>query len=92
MAYVLKYTMHIKQTYEIISMQIYLDQVELGKVEGFWSTLQLLQDALANAEQQAHCFLMRKETNQLCHVSNNVIIRDGLHHLEFHDRNLHLYL
>ncbi len=39
-------------------------QVELGKVEGFWSMLQLLKQALAkylNVEQQAHWLLMWKE-------------------------------
>ncbi len=38
--------------------------VELGKVEGFWSALQLPQEALAeyfNIEQQAHWLLIRKE-------------------------------
>ncbi len=39
-------------------------QVELGKVEGFWSTLQLLQQALdkhLNVEQRAHWLLIQKE-------------------------------
>ncbi len=39
--------------------------MELGKEEGFWSTLQLLQQALAkylDAEQQAHWMLMQKKT------------------------------
>ncbi len=46
-------------------------QVELGKVEGFFSVLQLLQQALAkylNVEQQAHWLLIQKRTNQLHHV------------------------
>ncbi len=37
--------------------------------------LQLLQQALANGEQQAHWLLMRKEPNQLHHVNNYVYIR-----------------
>ncbi len=43
-------------------------QVELRKVEGFWSELQLLQQTLSkylNVEQQAHWMLMWKETNHL---------------------------
>ncbi len=36
-------------------------QVELGKVEGFWTTLQLLQQALAH-------WLLIQRTNQLHHV------------------------
>ncbi len=54
-------------------------QVELGKVEGFWSVLQLLQQALAkyvNVEQQAYRLLMRKETSELCHLDDDVIISD----------------
>ncbi len=38
-------------------------QVELGKVEGFWSALQLLQQALAkylNVEPQAYWLLIQK--------------------------------
>ncbi len=72
-----------------------LVQVELGKVEGFWSTLQLLQQALAKyliVEQQAHLLLMWNETNHLCHVNNNVIISDWEPmpvQLEFHDRTLY---
>ncbi len=53
--------------------------MELGKVEGFWSTLQLPQQALAkyfNIEQQAHWLLIRKETNQLHHVINDIIMSE----------------
>ncbi len=54
-------------------------QVELGKVEGFWSTLRLLKQTLAeylNVELRAHWLLMWKETNQLHHVINDVITSD----------------
>ncbi len=53
--------------------------MELGKVEGFWSTLQLPQQALAkyfNIELQAHWLLIRKETNQLHHVNNDIIMSE----------------
>ncbi len=74
-------------------------QVELGKVEGFWSTLQLLQQALVkylNVEQQAHWLLMWRETNQLCHVIMMWLYQIeletiSLRHIEFHDRNLYLH-
>ncbi len=55
-------------------------QVELGKVEGFWSALQL-QQALGkylNVEQQAHWLLMQTETNQLRHVNNDAIMSDRI--------------
>ncbi len=44
--------------------------MELWKVEGLWSVLPLLQQALTylNAEQQAHWLLMQKEINHLCNV------------------------
>ncbi len=51
-------------------------QVELGMVEGSWSSLQLLQQVLAqylNAEHQAHWLLMQNESNQLHHVNDDVI-------------------
>ncbi len=49
--------------------------------------LQLLQQALANGEQQAHWLLIRKEPNQLHHVNNYVynFVNLGLRHPEFHE-------
>ncbi len=46
-------------------------QVELGKVEGFLSVLQLLPNALAkylNIEQRAHWLPIQEKTNQMWHV------------------------
>ncbi len=50
-------------------------------MEGFLNALQLLQQALAedeylNVEQQAHWLLIQKQTNQLCHVNNDVNMSD----------------
>ncbi len=69
-------------------------QVELGMVEGSWSSLQLLQQVLVqylNAEHQAHWLLMQNERNQLHHVNDDVIELEHiiLRHLEFHDRTLY---
>jgi len=73
-------------TYDIIQYITYMKslhsrsiQVELGKVEGFWSVLRLLQQVLAeflNVEQEAYWLLIWKETNQLCHVNDDVNITD----------------
>ncbi len=63
-------------------------QVELGKVEGFWSTLQVFECSAA-----AHWLMIR---NQLRHVNNDVIKYQielepiGLCHLEIYDRALYL--
>ncbi len=74
-------------------------QVELGKVEGFWSMLQLLQQALAEnlkVKHQAHWLPIRKETIQLCHVIMSLCQIEFEHirlrHLEFHDRPLDLFI
>ncbi len=88
-------------TYNIYEISLFITyikspwsiQVELGKEEGIWSVLQLLQQTLAkylNVELWANWLLTWKGTNQLCLVSNDVIISDwvrpiGLRHLEFHD-------
>ncbi len=49
-------------------------EVELGKVDGFWSVLPTAYIKYLNVEQQSHLLLMRKGTNQLHHVKNDMII------------------
>ncbi len=76
-----------------LHLQNVYGQVELGKVEGFWRALQLLQQALVmhlNVEQQAYWLLM---LNKLISYAMWIIMwlykiqleTICLHHLEFHD-------
>ncbi len=73
--------------------------MELGKVEGFWSALHLLQQTLVkylNVEQRAHWLPIQERTSQLwlvimmslCHIELEPI---GLRHLEFLTRTLHMF-
>ncbi len=72
--------------------------MELGKGEGFGSTLQLLQQALAKylkVEQRAHWLPIQERTNQLWR-DNDVIMSDRvrpirLRHLEIHARTLDIW-
>ncbi len=75
-------------------------QVELGKVEGFWSVLQLLQQALAknlDVEQQVHWLLPADmKINQSASASeywcNYVRLSKNLMaYLEFYNRTLDLF-